>query len=236
MDSYNITASFFTDHLFKRASRSAFFRSADQKSCHQARTHRHTSAHSIIQVKNGNIIFSYNSERCIGVVDECQHSRQHELEIINQLKANINNKVCASCSSAASKDANFVAAMIVQNNSMLPFQQDNDSAENFGGIAESIICIRRVHVLSICIENKVGYRKIQSGLQWKLARMNQSEVDELLRIRKKGPLNDQAIELNFLIPEIELQYGLMPLVNDQDVIYKGQMAQLKDLQRTRGDK
>ncbi|KAL4584502.1 hypothetical protein LXL04_009105 [Taraxacum kok-saghyz] len=60
---------------------------------------------------------------------------------------------------------------------------DNDSAETFGGIAESIICIRWVHVFSSWIENKtkVGDRKIQKALQWKLARMNQSEIDELLR-------------------------------------------------------
>ncbi|KAL4573682.1 hypothetical protein LXL04_020497 [Taraxacum kok-saghyz] len=83
MDSYTSPPPSSLIILFKRASRSAFFRSADQKSCHQALVFSLFVKSSVLmisnryvkifRVKNGNIIFSYNSERCIGVVDECRH-------------------------------------------------------------------------------------------------------------------------------------------------------------------
>ncbi|KAL4584778.1 hypothetical protein LXL04_003543 [Taraxacum kok-saghyz] len=55
----------------------------------------------------------------------------------------------------------------------------------------------------------VGYRKIQSGLQWKLARMNQSEVDEFLRIG--GTSEDESIGDQSITKVRNLNEALCPL-------------------------
>ncbi|KAL4583838.1 hypothetical protein LXL04_008423 [Taraxacum kok-saghyz] len=59
----------------------------------------------------------------------------------------------------------------------------NDSAETFGGIAESRICRRRAHVFRFWVEinSRFGGRKIEAGLRWKSVTMNQSEIDDLSR-------------------------------------------------------
>ncbi|KAL4582945.1 hypothetical protein LXL04_007507 [Taraxacum kok-saghyz] len=95
--------------------------------------------------------------------------------------------------------------------------KDNDSAASFGGIAESIICVRWVHVLRIWIENntKVGDRKIQAPIRWKLARMNQSEIDELLRTGDydSAPVRLLVKELMFMnAPE----HGYMEIISSHE--------------------